>query len=287
MWSLNLSTTCYFIFLSLSNKLRKRNSQMGGPIRNTTVSRRNTILELVNLNGQIYVNELSDKFGVSVVTIRNDLEVLEKKQLLIRARGGAMRLHKTVGIDYNLSDKDQLNFLEKSRIGRAAASLIEDSEIILIDSGTTTAEVARNLSNHLNLTVITNALNIALILSNKPNVNLTIPGGYLRRKSQSLVGPMAEKAFSNFYVDKAFIGVDGLDPRTGLYTPNIEEAHLNELMIRISKEVILVADSSKLKRKSFAFICPVNKISRLVTDANISMNDIKALEDQGVEVIIA
>jgi len=118
-------------------------------------------------------------------------------------------------------------------------------------------------------------------------VNLTIPGGYLRKNSQSLVGPLAERSLKNFYVDKAFLGVDGFDTKTGLYTPNIEEAHINELMIEIANEVILLADSSKFKKKSFAFICPIDKIDIVVTDDKLSDDDRKRLEDAGVKVIIA
>lgn len=256
-------------------------------VRATTVSRRNDILDLINLNGQIYVDELSEKFGVSEVTIRNDLDQLEQKKLLIRARGGAMRIEGRVGTDYHLSEKDKINYNEKVKIGKAASKLVSPSEIILIDSGTTTAELAKNLDEIENLTVITNALNIASLLLNKPNISLTIPGGFLRKNSQSLVGPMAERALKNFYVDKAFLGVDGVDTKTGLYTPNIEEAHLNELMIEIANEVLLVTDSSKFKRKSFAFICPMSKIDVVVTDDKILTEDHKRLEDNGVKVIIA
>ncbi len=255
--------------------------------RNSTVSRRNEILNLIGTHTQVFVDELSAQFNVSEVTIRNDLDQLEKKNLLIRARGGAMKIEGRVGVDYNLSEKDKLNYHEKLRIGKAASKLIKSSEIVLIDSGTTTAEMVKNLDDIENLTVITNALNIAALLINNPNVNLTIPGGYLRKNSQSLVGPLAERSLKNFYVDKAFLGVDGFDTKTGLYTPNIEEAHLNELMIQIANEVILLADSSKFKKRSFAFICPVSSIDIVVTDDKIQDEDRKRLEDAGVKVIIA
>lgn len=255
--------------------------------RNSTVSRRDEILNLINSDGQVYVDELSNKFGVSEVTIRNDLDQLEQKSLLIRARGGAMRIEGRVGVDYNISEKDKINYQEKVRIGKAAAQLIKSSEIILIDSGTTTVEMVKNLQKIEDLTVITNALNIASVLINYSNVNLTMPGGYLRKNSQSLVGPMAERSLKNFYVDKAFLGVDGFDTRTGLYTPNIEEAHLNELMIEIANEVILLTDSSKFKKKSFAYICSIDKVDVVVTDDKISEQDHRRLEEAGVKVIIA
>lgn len=255
--------------------------------RDTTVARRNEILNLVNSESQVHVDELSEKFGVSEVTIRNDLDQLEKKKLLVRARGGAMRVDGRVGVDYNLSEKDKLHYNEKKRIANEAVKLIDKSEIILLDSGTTTAELAKNLGEFGDLTVITNALNIAMILMNNPGINLTIPGGYLRNNSLSLVGSMAEKVLKNFYVDKTFLGVDGFDTQRGIYTPNIEEAHLNELMIEISNQVIVLCDSSKFKKKSFAFICPVEKIHTVITDDKLDEVDYKRLTELGIEVIIA
>lgn len=255
--------------------------------RNSTVGRRNEILNLVNSESQVHVDELSARFGVSEVTIRNDLDQLEKKKLLVRARGGAMRVDGRVGVDYNLSEKDKLHYDEKKRIAKEAVKLINQSEIILLDSGTTTAELAKNLDKVGDLTVITNALNIAMILMNNPGINLTIPGGYLRNNSQSLVGSMAEKALKNFYVDKTFLGVDGFDTQRGIYTPNIEEAHLNELMIQISNQIIVLCDSSKFKKKSFAFICPVEKIHTVITDENLDEENHKRLIELGIEVIIA
>ena len=255
--------------------------------RNSTVARRNQILHMLDAEGEVFVDELSKTFKVSEVTIRNDLDQLESKRLLIRARGGAMKHIGRVGVDYQISEKDKIHYEEKMRIGKLAASLIKDSEIILVDSGTTTAEMVKHIDDLEDLTVITNALNIAVLLLNKPNVNLIIPGGFMRKNSQSLVGPMAEKSLKNFNVDKAFIGVDGIDTKHGLYTPNIEEAHLNELMIEVSNETILLTDSSKFGKKSFAFICGLDNIDKVVSDKSLKGEDKKRLEDSGVEVYIA
>jgi DeoR family transcriptional regulator, aga operon transcriptional repressor len=254
--------------------------------QDSTVSRRKEILQILSENGEVFVETLSEKFGVSEVTIRNDLDQLEKKNMLLRARGGAIKLDNSVAIDQRLADKNRTNFQEKSRIGKKAAQLVTESDIIIIDSGSTTAEMVRNLPNLQDLTVITNAINIANQLVSRPNVNVLIPGGYLRKNSLSLVGPQAEKSLRNFNVDKAFLGVDGFDTRHGIYTPNVEEARLNEIMIEISREVILVTDSSKFLKRSFAFICPVNEIDKVITDSGIRSDDQKRLEDAGVEVII-
>ena len=252
-----------------------------------TVDRREQILKLITEKGKVYVHELSAKFNVSEVTIRNDLDQLEKKNHLIRARGGAMKIEGQVSLDFKLSEKHMLNMPEKTVIGKKAASLINESETIILDSGTTTSEIAKNLSNYKNLPVVTNAINIVNTLAQFSDINVIIPGGHLRKNSLSLVGPLAEKNFHELYVDKAFIGVDGFDVEIGAFTPNIEEAAINKIMIKIAKEIILVADSSKLNRKSLSLICPVSSVNTLVTDDGISELDHKKLTDRGVNVIIA
>ncbi len=252
-----------------------------------TVSRRKKILERIQETGEVMVTGLSKEFDVSEVTIRNDLEHLERKNLLIRARGGAIHSDNHVGIDQRLTDKNKLHMAEKAAIGKKAASLIHDGETIIIDSGSTTAEIVKHLGEVRQLNVITNALNIANLLTAHSSINVIIPGGYLRQNSMSLVGPLAEKNLLGFYVDKLFLSTDGFDTHQGIYTPNIDEAHLNGLMISIAKEVILVTDSSKFKRKSLAFICTIDKIKTVVTDAGIPADDKKRLEEAGVEVLIA
>lgn len=252
-----------------------------------TVSRRKGILDQAKKSGEVLIADLSKQYKVSEVTIRNDLEYLEKKNLVMRARGGAIHVENHVGIDHHIIDKNKLHIAEKMAIGQKAAQLIMDGETVILDSGTTTAEIAKNLEGFRQLNVITNALNIANILAGHTNINVIVPGGVLRQNSMSLVGSLAEKSISNFFVDKAFISADGLDSKLGIFTPNIEEASLNGVMIQIAREVILVTDSSKFERKSLAFICGFDKISAIVTDKGISGENSKRLEDAGVRVIIA
>lgn len=256
--------------------------------KHNTVERRAKILQLLSDNNKVFVNELSNEFGVSEVTIRNDLEQLEIKKLLIRARGGAMSVTHVVSYDQHLGEKHKLHMPEKSRIGKAAALLIKDSDTVILDSGTTTLEIVKNLLPELNnVTIITNALNIANHLVSSQNINLIIPGGVLRKNSLSLIGPLAEKSFKNFFVDKVFLGVDGFDAMNGISTPNLEEAYLNQIMIEVAREVIIVTDSSKFLRKSLAFICKLERIDTVITDSGISDDDQKRLMDAGVKVIIA
>lgn len=253
--------------------------------KKSTVHRRVIILEKLNSDGQVDVNSLSEELGVSSVTIRNDLTHLERNQMLIKARGGAIRLDR-VGIDFTLSEKEKYHLNEKKRIGKAAAALIEDMDTIILDSGTTTMEIAKNLTHLSDATVITNALNIASQLTDHKNINIIIPGGLLRRNSHSLVGAAAEETFKSYFCDKLFLAVDGLSMQHGLSTPSVEEAHLNRVMIAIAKEVIVVTDSSKFNKRSLAYIADLTTVDKIITDSGIAPEQARKLEDAGIEVII-
>jgi DeoR family transcriptional regulator of aga operon len=253
----------------------------------STVNRRIKILELIKTQGKVDVKELVESLGVTGVTIRNDLANLEKKRVLIRARGGAIRIDPHYDDeDFSLSDKKKKNLQEKKEIGKKAAELIQDGQTIIIDSGSTTFELARNLRQFNDLTVITNALNVAVLLADYKNVNTIVPGGILKKNSLSLVGIQAERGFKDYFCDKLFLGVDGFDLDFGISTPNPEEAHLNQVMIEISKEVIVVTDSSKFQRRGFAFIAPVSRIHTVVTDNGIQPEHQSKLEAMGIRVIV-
>jgi DeoR family transcriptional regulator of aga operon len=252
----------------------------------STLERRARILEQVDAAGQVEVQSLSGIFGVSEVTIRNDLAHLEQKNLLLRTRGGAIK-QRRVGLDFALAEKQKQHLGEKQHIGRAAAELIKEYDTIILDSGSTTMEIAKNLGHLNHVTVITNALNIASILAEYKNVKVIIPGGFLRENSYSLVGSLAEQNFRNYYCDKVFLGVDGFDSRYGISTPNIEESQLNRVMVEISREIIVVTDSSKFLRRSFAFIIPVTKIDMVITDKGIPQEEQNILKNMSVKVVIA
>lgn len=252
----------------------------------STVHRRTKILEKLESDGQVNVTELSNQFNVSEVTIRNDFLQLEKKNMLIRARGGAIKVSR-VGVDFELSKKQKINLDLKKKIGKVGAELVNDGDTIIIDSGTTTQEMVKNLHPDSKLTVITNALNIANNLVYNNNIQVIMPGGFLRKDALSMIGSPAEKALRDYLCDKLFLGVDGLDFDFGISTPNIEEAHLNRIMIEISRQVIVLADSSKVKKRSLGVICPLSKVDILITDDGLSPNYRTRLEQLGVEVIIA
>jgi DeoR family transcriptional regulator of aga operon len=250
-----------------------------------TLGRRAKIVELLERQGQVKVNDLSQSFNVSDVTIRNDLDQLEEKGLLIRTRGGGIKTQR-VKIDYQFSNESKLHFKVKQAIGKKAAELISENDTIIIDSGSTTQEVAHNLSQFHSLTVITNALNIAGQFVNNPNIKLIILGGILKHSSLSLIGPIAEDSLKNLYCDKVFLGVNGIDTRYGISTTNIEDAHLNKMMMSISKEVVVVTDSSKFLKRSFATIAPVTDVDIVITDSNIPEQELKNLQNAGIKTII-
>lgn len=250
----------------------------------TTLKRRAHIIETINQDGKVTVPDLSEKYGVSVVTIRNDLIQLERKKLLIRTHGGAIR-EQRVGFDFAVSQKAEMHPEEKLRIANKAIEFIKNGDTIILDSGSTTQQIAKQLKIFKNLTVVTNALNIVANLSDFESIEIVIPGGYLRKKSLSLIGPIAEKGINNFYADKLFLAVDGIDAEYGITTPNMEEAHLNRLMIERSKEIFVVTDSSKFEKRSLAFITGLENIDTLITDKNIPEKQKILCQNKNVNVI--
>ncbi len=253
----------------------------------STVSRRAKILDEIESKEQVSVSELSKMFNISEVTIRNDLGQLEKQNMLIRARGGAIKIkYQRRGIDPSFSDKQKEFLKEKQLIAKAAVKLIEEGDTLVLDSGTTTTELAKNLQQFKNLTIITNALNIASILSEYEGINIFMPGGSLRKNSLSLVGVLADENLEKFYCDKLFLGADGFDTSYGLSTPNSEEAHLNQVMIKVAKKVIVVADSRKFEKRRFSFIGPISVVDVVITDSGIKEEDKIRLEKNGVKVIV-
>jgi len=249
--------------------------------------RRHRILEILRERGRVTVEELAGRFATSQVTIRTDLANLEASGALERTHGGALLPR---------DDDEQVTTLspsphhaEKVRIAQVAASLIEDGETIILDSETTTAEIARQIRRLelRSINVITNALNIATLLADIPSVRLIMPGGIFRPESDSLSGPMAEAALDNLQADRLFLGADGVDPELGIMTPHLAEAQLNAKMIGISRQVIAVADSSKLLRRNISLIARVEQLHMLITDAGANPDVVAELRRRGVDVRLA
>jgi DeoR family transcriptional regulator of aga operon len=248
--------------------------------------RRSLIRDLVRQQRRVTVAELAGRFATSLVTIRGDLNALAAEGALLRTHGGAIPLRENEEVSIDV--KQTLHPQEKQRIGIEAAKLIRDGETILLDSGSTTEAIARQIRDlpFRSLNVITNALNIAMTLATVPHVNLIMPGGQLRAQSYSLSGPLAVSALQGLHADRLFLGVDSLDPEIGLMTPHLQEAQFNAQMIRISRQVVAVADASKLLRRNLSVIAGVDQIDMLITDRGANAETVEMLRRQGVDVVL-
>ncbi len=264
------------------------NRDMSSPSESRLLAeeRRRKILDSIEQNGQITIPEVVKRFSVSAVTARGDLDALSAGGAVMRSHGGAVRHEPTR--DYPLRLKATIHHAEKVRIGRAAAEMVLPNETIILDSGTTTVEIARRLKTMKvqSVTVITNALNIAAELVDAPGLSLIMIGGLLRPVSSSFVGPQAEAMMKELHADRLFLAVDGYDVETGPSTPDVLEAQLNTCMMRASREVNVVADSSKLGRRSVSRIGQSEKIHRLITDNRAPAEFVEALRKKAIEVTV-
>ncbi len=259
----------------------------GRPSRLLVEERRRRIMDLLEAQERVTVDELVARFTVSAVTIRGDLDALAKAGAVVRSHGGALK-RVDAPEDMPLTVKETLHHAEKVRIGHAACQMIRDGETIMLDSGTTTAELARQIKflKFSSLNVITNALNIAMELANHPNVRLIMIGGILRQMSYSLSGPHAEQTLRGLHADRLFLGVDGIDPEIGIMTPDVHEAQLNAIMIQVSREVVVVADSTKFQRRSLSVIAKLDAVHRLITDEALAPETLQALRARSIDVIL-
>jgi len=257
------------------------------PTRLLVEERRRRIMELLEGQERVTVEELVARFEVSAVTIRGDLDALAEIGAVVRSHGGALK-RVDAPDDIPITVKETLHHAEKVRIGHAAAQMIRDGETIMLDSGTTTLEIARQIRyvRLRSLNVITNALNIAMELAPLPHVRLIMIGGILRQMSYSLAGPPAELTVRGLHADRLYLGVDGIDPEIGVMTPDVLEAQLNAQMIQISREVVVVADASKFQRRSLSIISKLDAVHKVITDSGTPAEMIEALRGQGVDVII-
>ena len=247
--------------------------------------RQSKILESLETKKYISVNELSEKLKVSVVTIRKDLTLLEQEGYLHRTHGGASKQMRYV-FDQTVTEKETQNVEEKTRIITKALDFIKENEFIILSSGTTVNLLAQKLYGFRNLTVLTPSLRVALEVCKNPNVNPIHLGGEVRKNSTSTIGVLAEETLSNFSCTTLFLGIEGIDLDYGLSSTNVGEAHLNKKMMERVDKTIVLADSSKIHKRGFGFICYVEKIDMLITDSNVDPEFVEELEKRGVEVVI-
>ena len=244
-------------------------------------ARLSAILERLASGGTVDVGALAEELSASPATIRRDLAALERQRLLARTHGGAVA--HAVSYELPLRYKGIRFAEEKRRIAAAAAGTVTEGMAVGLTGGTTATEVARALAGQ-RLTIVTNALNIASELGVRPNVKLIVTGGLARSQSYELSGPIAEASLTGLNLDVAFIGVDGVDATAGCTTHEEVEAHTNAVMIRHADRVVLVADSSKIGKVTFARICEAGEVDELITDRAADRAAVRALTDAGVRV---
>ena len=247
--------------------------------------RRQHILSLIEKDGRVLVAELSRSLGISQITIRKDLEHLQSKGLLHRSHGGALRAQSSALFDPSLQEKQQHHSQEKQRIAIAAAQMVEEGQCVILDSGTTTSAIAHELKRFADLTVITNAINIATDLTSS-SLEVILIGGSLRKNSLSLVGPLAEDTLKEMHADILFLGVDGFDSEVGLTTPNLLESRVNRAMVKASRRVVAVCDSTKFGRRSLSRIVPPSAIHCVITDRDLPIETADSLRTMNIEVVL-
>lgn len=252
------------------------------------------VLELLGESGRIEVFDLVDRLGVSVATARRDLDELSRQQLLTRTRGGAVT--HSVAYDLPLRYKSKQGPEQKRAIARAAGALIPRGAVIGLCGGTTTTAIADELttrpdimrsSEDPGLTIVTNAINIGMMLSTRPQIKTLLTGGLVHPRSYELIGGFAEAVMGSVSLDIAFIGANGLDPEVGPSCHDENEAEVNALMASRARRAVIVAHAAKIDRRAFATIGSKDLFSTVVTDDEITPDQFRRLQQAGYEVIVA
>jgi DeoR family transcriptional regulator, aga operon transcriptional repressor len=253
-----------------------------------TQQRRARIVATVQRLGSVRVGELASRFGVSEVTIRNDLVVLEKEGRLARDRGGAVAKEsgRFVTSLLRVDERSALNHEAKRRIAMAAAGRVGSGDTILLDAGTTVVEMASSLTECVPLTVVTNALNVIMAFNRMPDVRLMCLGGTFHPESGSMVGLLAEHALGELTVQKLFLGAQALDLENGMTDSTTEIAQVKRAMLRSARQVILLADSSKWGRSGFIKVAPLSEVDTIISDDGLPPETRAAVERLGIELVI-
>ncbi|MEG0806801.1 MAG: DeoR/GlpR family DNA-binding transcription regulator [Alistipes sp.] len=245
------------------------------------------ILDNLNKFGFVRITDVANELGVTKVTIRKDVKILEERGLLYKVHGSARPANPHVA-DLDVHVKDNINKEFKRRIARRAVTLLDDNDSIIIASGSTIYAFAEEIKarqwHHLN--IVTPFLRLGVLLNESENVNVVQLGGCVHKKSLSTQGEEASSALEDCICSKLFFGVDGIDLEHGITTSTIDEAKLTRKMMRASSQIILLADSSKFGQRGFGRICSLEDIDVIVTDDRISKQMISIVEDAGVDLII-
>lgn len=251
-----------------------------------TPERQKQILSLLSKQGRLSINEIVEQFSISVATARRDLESLASQGKARRVHGGVIAVEQAPP-ELPILERENEQADEKARIGLSAANLVADKETVFLGSGTTVLEVARNLRNRKNLTVITNSLPVLNALAGAEGITVISLGGMLRDSEMSFIGHITEQALTEVRVDKVIMGTRGLSLEHGLTNDYLQETLTDRAILKIGREVILVADHTKVNRVATALLAPLDSMQTFVTDSKADKKFIQALKEQGIQVIVA
>lgn len=249
--------------------------------------RKREIADYIQQKSRAAVQELAQHFQVSESTVRRDLRDLEEMKLLRRTHGGAVSIGLQDNREPSFVEREDRFSNQKEAVAEAALQFIEDGDSIFLDSGTTTYRLAKRLNMFNRLTVVTNSVMVMEALHNQPNINLLLTGGSLRLETQALVGPLADRSIASVRVDKLFLAINGVEPESGLTTPNLIEAETKRRMIESAKRVILIADHSKYGKVSFGKVADLTEVHHFIVDEGIPAEAVRELEAEGIQVTIA
>ncbi|MDR4926883.1 DeoR/GlpR family DNA-binding transcription regulator [Peribacillus simplex] len=242
------------------------------------------IIDFITNYSRASVQDLSDYLKVSQSTIRRDLKELQKTNQIQRTHGGAVSLH-AVNFEPKIMDKEVEYVQEKKAIAKKAVEFIDNGDTILLDAGTTTLPILEDLQQFSQLTIVTNSILIMRNFKPSAGIEILFLGGSLRNETLASVGPFAEHNLEMIRVDKAFVAINGVHLTEGLTTPNLIEARIKKLMIQNAQQVILLSDSSKMGKVSFAKVADLQEIDKFIVDDRLHPSFKKSMEDLGVEVI--
>jgi DeoR/GlpR family transcriptional regulator of sugar metabolism len=254
--------------------------------RPTSRERREKILKLLIENNSVRVSTLCKLFNVSRETIRHDLFKLQEEGLIIKEHGSATLNRESI-LDIDFAKRAREHVVQKRKIGIEAAKLIKDGETVIIDSGSTTPHIARNIRDMKNLTVITPSLKVTAELGGKEGITVIMPGGIFNPVGYSLYGPQTDEFFTKINASKLFLAIHGADIERGLTEINIQVAHLKQIMLNSAREVILVADSSKFGRVEYAAVAPLERVNTIITDKDLDEKIVEEIRKLGINLILA
>jgi DeoR/GlpR family transcriptional regulator of sugar metabolism len=252
----------------------------------SAVERQLQIWRWIEQRQRVTVPQLIEQFAVSPATARRDLDALAEQGKVQRVHGGALAV-RPAPPEPPVLQRTAEQTEEKKRIGQAAAALIKDGDTVFLSSGTTVLEVARHLRERRQLTVVTNSLLVINALADAPDLTLIGLGGTLRRSEMSLIGHLTEQALNDVRADKVILGIRGVDLEHGLTNADLQETMIDRAVLKMAREIIVVADSTKLGRASLARVAPLSAIHALITDTGASPEFVKALREQSITVITA